>query len=158
MSELEVAIAQVFRKKGKSSMPEKDFVFAVSLDFRWFTPKEAQKLLELGLEAELLAIEAGMVKPTFDYRAVEIPKGYAPGPELLQRTPEPKGLFMKMVDEMAKAASVPAKDIISQVNMVQDRMGIDIEVAALVVARNLGIEMPDFLDSVEEDIGKRYKK
>ncbi len=158
MSELEVAIAQVFRKKGKSSMPESDFVFAISMDFRWFTPKEAQKLLDLGLESQLLTVEDGKVKPTFDYQTVEIPRGYAPGQELLERTPEPKGLFMKMVDEMAKAASMPAKDIISQVNMVQDRMGIDIEVAALVVARNLGIDMPGYLDSVEEDIGKRYKK
>ena len=40
MSELEVALAQIFRKKGKASMSEKDFVFAVSLDFRWFSPKE----------------------------------------------------------------------------------------------------------------------
>ncbi|MFO7618354.1 MAG: DUF2240 family protein [Thermoplasmata archaeon] len=158
MKDLEVAIAQVFRKKGKASMSEKDFVFAVSLDFRWLTPKEAQKLLDLGMESELLGMKDGLVKPTFDYLGLEIPKGYAPGPDILQRGAQPKGMFMKMVDEISRIADLPAKDVISQVNSAQDRMGVDMEVAALVVAKNLGADLSGYLDTVEEEMGKRYKK
>ena len=158
MTELRVAIAQVFRKKGKATMSEKDFVFAVSLDFRWFTPKEAQKLLDIALESELLTLEDGKLKPAFDHLGIEVPKGYAPGPELLQRGAAPKGMLMKMVDEISKATSLPAKEIISQVNGVQDRMGVDVEVAALIVAKGLGADISGYLDAVEEEIGKRYRE
>ena len=158
MSELEVALAQVFRRKGKSKMPEKDFVFAVSLDFRWFTPKEAQRLLELGIAADLLAVEGGMVRPNFDYKAVDIPKGYEPASELLQKPAEPKGLFLKIVEAVAAHTGTPTKDLIALVNRTQDEMGIDIEVAALVVARQYGMDVSEHLDSVEEGLGKKYRK
>ncbi|MDO9536730.1 MAG: DUF2240 family protein [Thermoplasmata archaeon] len=158
MSELQVALAQVFRKKGKSSMPENDFVFAVSLDFRWFTPKEAQKLLELGLDSELLAMKDGIVSPTFDFKATEIPKGYSPAPELILQNKQPRGLFLKIVDMISQSKNLPTKDVISQINQTQDRMSVDIEVAALVVAKNFELDVSKYLDLVEEEIGKRYKQ
>ena len=160
MGEMEIAIAQIFRKKGKSSMAEKDFVFAVSLDFRWFGPKEAQKLLELGLDSGLLELADGMVSPTFDHKAVEVPKGFRPSADLLtgQIQPKPKGLFLKIVDAVAAKTGMPAKDLISQINQTQDRMGVDVEVAALIVAKNLGVDIQEYLDPVEEEIGTRYRK
>jgi len=91
LSEIEVALAQLFWKKGKSSLTEKEFVFAASLDLRWFTPKEAQKFLDISMDSELLALDDDKVKPTFDYKSVEIPKGYAPTIELLQSSVKPKG-------------------------------------------------------------------
>jgi hypothetical protein len=158
MKELEAAIAQVFRKKGKASMSEKDFVFAVSLDLRWMTPKEAQRLLEIGLQSELLVMEGGLVKPTFDYRMLDIPRGYAPAPDILQKGAQPKGLLMKMVDVISAKTSLPAQEIISRVNSTQDRMGVDVEVAALIVAGSLGADLSGYMDTLEEEIGKRYKR
>ncbi|MBU4031533.1 MAG: DUF2240 family protein, partial [Candidatus Thermoplasmatota archaeon] len=134
-----------------------DFVFALSLDFGWFNPKDAQKLLEKGLESELLVMDDNKVKPTFDYNDIEIPRGFKPSPEMLQKKSEPKGVFMKMIDEISIAISIPAKDVISQVNSVQDRMSVDIEVAALIVAKNNGVDLSDYFDTVEEEIGKRYR-
>ena len=158
MSELEIALSQLFQKKGKGSLTEKEFVFAASLDLRWFTPKEAQKFLDIGIESELLALDGDKVKATFDYKGVNIPKGYAPNTELLQSSVKPKGVFLKIVDQISTSKDIPSKDIISLVNQTQDRMGIDVEVAALIVARRYGMNISEYLDSVEEDIGSRYKK
>jgi len=158
MSELEIAIAQIFSKKGKSSLAEKDFVFAASLDFGWFSPKEAQKLLELGLESELLLMEDGLVKPVFDYKALDIPKGFIPTAEILNNAPQPKGVFLKIVDSISKKTDLPAKDLISKINQTQDRMSVDMEVAALIVARSLDVDISEYMDTVEEEIGKKYKK
>lgn len=158
MSEMEITLAQIFRKKGKSSLAEKDFVFAVSLDFRWFGPKDAQKLLELGLDSGLLAMKDGMVSPTFDHKAIDIPKGFAPVQDLLAAPVQPKGIFLKIVDALALKTGMPAKDLISQINQTQDRMGIDVEVAALIVAKNLGVDVSEYLDPVEEELGTRYRK
>ena len=157
MSEIEVALAQLFRKKGKSSLTEKEFVFAASLDLRWFTPKEAQKFLDISIESELLALGDDKVKPTFDYKNVEIPKGYVPATELLQSAVKPKGIFLKIIDHIATEKNMPSKDIISAVNQTQDRMNISVEVAALIVARQHGIDVSQYIDQIEEDVGTRYR-
>jgi hypothetical protein len=164
MRELEMACAQVFRKKGKSRMPEKDFVFAISLDFKWLTPKEAQRLLEMCLEAGVLALEDGMVVPMFDHKGIDVPRGYKPTAELLQMkvappAPEPpKGLMMEVVEMVSRERGMETKDVISMVNRTQDGMGVDIEVAALVVARGLGLDVSGFLDRVEEGLGEKCRK
>ncbi len=158
MSEIEVALAQLFQKKGKSALTEKEFVFAASLDLRWFTPKEAQKFLDISMESELLALDDDKVKPTFDYKSVEIPKGYAPTTELLQSAVKPKGIFLKIIDQISTEKNMPSKDVISAVNQTQDRMNIAVEVAALIVARQYGIDVSEYIDQIEEDIGTRYKK
>ena len=158
MSEIEVALAQLFRKKGKSSLTEKEFVFAASLDLRWFTPKEAQKFLDISMDSELLALDGEKVKPTFDYKNVEIPKGYSPAVELLQSSVKTKGVFLKIIDLIATEKGMPSKDVISAVNQTQDRMNIAVEVAALIVARQYGIDISEYIDQIEEDVGARYKK
>jgi len=157
-SELEVALAQVFRKKGKSSLAEKEFVFAASLDLRWFTPKEAQKFLEIGLESELLAMDGNKVKPTFDYKTADAPPGYKPTTDLLKSSAQPKGLFLKLVDVISTDKDIPKKTVISEVNDIQDRMNIETEVAVLVVARSHDVDIKEYLDEVEEGVAARYKK
>ena len=158
ISEIEVALAQLFQKKGKSSLTEKEFVFAASLDLRWFTPKDAQKFLDISMDSELLALDGDKVKTTFDYKSVEIPKGYAPAVELLQSSVKPKGVFLKIIDQISTEKDIPSKDVISLVNQTQDRMNIAVEVAALIVARQYGIDVSEYIDQVEEDIGIRFRK
>jgi len=161
VTELEIALAQVFRRKGKMKMAEKDFVFAASLDFRWFSPKEAQVLMEMGLEAKLLTVDGGMLTPTFDFKALDIPKGYAPTADLLKQPvqpAEPKGDFMTMVDLISREKGMESKDVISIINRTQDSMGIEIEVAALIVARDMGLDISGMLDKVEENLGNRCRK
>ena len=157
-SEIEVALAQIFRKKGKDSLTEKEFVFAASLDLRWFSPKDAQKFLDIGLESELLTQESGRIKPTFEYQSVVAPTGYAPSPDLLKKSIKPKGLFLKLIDRISTEKDIPKKEAISLVNETQDRMNVDTEVAALIVAKSKGIDVTEYLDEVEEGVAARYKQ
>jgi hypothetical protein len=156
-SELEVALAQVFNKKGKTELAEKDFVFTASFDLRWFTPKEAQRFLDLSIESELLVLEDGKVKPTFDHKTVKAPSGYKPSPDLLKSPVQPKGIFLKLVDQISAEKDIPRKTVISEVNSIQDRMGVDTEVAVLIVARSHGLNTEQYLDEVEEGVAARYK-
>jgi hypothetical protein len=156
-SALEVALAQLFRKKGKSSLTEKELVFAASLDLRWFTPKEAQKLIDLGLESELLQRDRDKIKPGFDHKAIDVPVGYKPGKDALKSPVTEKSLFMKIVEHVAASLDLEKKEVISQVNAVQEKMHLEPEVAALMVARELDVDVQGFLDAVEEEVGRRYR-
>jgi hypothetical protein len=156
-SEIELALAQVFRKKGKSTLTEKEFVFAASLDLRWFSPKDAQKFLDIGLDSELLSQAGGKIRPTFDYQSMDAPSGYSPSQNLLKASIQPKGIFLKLIDRISTEMDKPKKEAISLVNKTQDKMNVDVEVAALIVARSMGIDISPFLDEIEEGVATHYK-
>ena len=155
MSELEMTLASLFKKKGKSEMPEKEFVFAASMDFRWFVPKEAQKLLDVALGAGLLKSKNGRVFPSFDYKSVKVPSGFKPSQEILKTAPAPKGRFLEIVDMISTERDMSRKEVIALVNSTQDRMNVEAEVAALIVARRLEIDISELIDEVESEIAAR---
>jgi hypothetical protein len=157
-SELEVALTQLFKKKGKASLTGKEFVFAASLDFRWFSPKDAQRFMELSIESEFLKRDGDRVIPAFDFQSIEVIPGYKPSVEILRTTAQPKGIFIGLVDEVSGSQGMPRKDVISLVNATQDAMGVEPEVAALIVALDHGVDISKYLDKVEEEVATRFKK
>ena len=152
MNELENALAVLYKRKGKSHMTEKEIVFAASMDFRWYTPKEAQKFLETAMDSGLLAETEDGIAPTFDYKGADIPKGFKPSGEILKTPAAPKGLFLQIVDDISKAKDMPRQEIIARVNNKQERMGIEAEVAALIIMNELELDTSEFLEKVESEI------
>ena len=67
MGELETCLAVLYKRKGKNVLTEAEFQFAVSLDFRWFTPQEAQRLMDLAIKRGLLVRNDMYLSPSFDY-------------------------------------------------------------------------------------------
>ena len=155
MGDLETCLALLFKRKGKNILSEKEFVFSASMDFRWFSPKEAQALLEMGIKRGLLERTDGMVKPAFDYKTIEIPVNYRPCKDLLKEVEPDVSLFSLILDEMAKASGQKKRDLVAKVNRVQDRLGVDIEVAALSLAKEMGIDVAPYLERAKMEIMAR---
>jgi hypothetical protein len=152
MEDLRRTIALLFRRKGRERMSEREFVLSASMDLRWFPPKEAQQLLDLGVKKGLVTVEEGGVEPAFDLQAVEIPLSFVPTPEVLK---DPGDLFDRILDEITRALSRPKKDLAARVNSIQRRMGIYIEVAALLTGRELAVDLSSFYSDVEALIRER---
>ena len=150
MNELKQTVAMIFSRKGRSSMTERDFILTASMDFRWFPPKDAQKLLEVALEAELVTRKDGDVIANFDPKSVEIPLDFSPGPEVLRRRPQETDLFTQILGKIAANSEVDEKRLISKINSVQSSMDVTIEVAALIVGRELDVDLSSFHDAVKE--------
>jgi len=142
MSDLQKSIAVLFRRKGKEILTEREFVFSASMDLRWFSPKEAQKLLDAGLSGGYLQRKNGNVFPTFDCAIVEVPLDYKPSRDVLDQLPARQAdLFSEIVDRIVKAKSVSKREVVSRVNKKQELMGIDVEPAALLVASDYGVSV-----------------
>lgn len=152
MGDLETCLALLFKRKGKQILSEKEFVFSASMDFRWFSPKEAQALLEMGLKRGLLERTEGMVKPAFDYKTIEIPVNYRPCKDILKEVEPDVSLFAQILDAMAASTGQKKRDLVARVNRAQDRLGVDIEVAALAVAKDLGVDISPFLEKVRLEV------
>jgi hypothetical protein len=141
MTELEKSVAVLFRRKGKELLTEREFVFSASMDLRWFSPKDAQKLLDAALTGGYLKKKDGSLLPTFDCDKVEVPLDYRPTKSIFEvkKPSRSTDLFSEIVESIVKTRSVPKREVVSKVNRKQEVLGIDVEPAALLVACDYGM-------------------
>lgn len=154
MTDLQRSIALLFRRKGKDFLTEKEFVFSASMDLRWFSPKDAQRLLDLGITGGYLQKKNGNIVPTFDTTLIEVPLDYKPGKEIFEHMPKKdQDFFSEIVEKIVKTKSVPKREVVSRVNRKQELLGIDVEPAALLVASDYGISVENsFIERATSEI------
>lgn len=151
MESLKRTIALLFRRKGKERLTEREFVFSASMDLGWFPPKDAQRLLDVGLKQGLLAREEGGVRPQFDVASTDIPLDFAPTEAVL----EEQDLFQRLVDVVASVSGRPRKEVVARTNAIQGRMGIYAEVAVLLTGAAWDVDLTSFRLEVEEQVQQR---
>ncbi|HEY7587192.1 MAG TPA: DUF2240 family protein [Thermoplasmata archaeon] len=154
MDDLRNAIALLFKRKGREELTEREFVLSASMDLRWFPPKDAQRLLQLGLETKLLESQGGTIRPSFDVSSVDVPRDFAPTAKTLV-APMPSGedLFGQIVNAIATRTKSDRRSVVATVNAIQERLGVEIEVAALVAAKRAGLDVGTFLGPVKSRLG-----
>ena len=154
MDDLRNAIALLFKRKGQNELSEREFVLSASMDLRWFPPRDAQRLLQIGLEAKLLESQEGTIRPAFDVTAVDVPMDYMPTSAILDTpTPVSEDIFLRLVDAISSKTTTDRRAAIALVNAVQERLDLEVEAAALVVARQAGVDIALFLPSVKARLG-----
>ena len=143
---LERVVAHVFRKKGKvTSISE--FVFALSLDLKWFSPDQAELVLANSEKNGLVRIVGDMVEPLFDINSVEIPIDFRPDQSILEETFEERTVIDRVIEQLSGVKS--KKEVIRMINEEQERLGIvETDAVALLVARMYGIDVSGMIDEV----------
>jgi hypothetical protein len=151
--ELKRCLTYIYRCKGKEMLGEHEFVYAASMDLHLLPPKEAQKLLEIVIHEGLLKLEQGMLVPTFELGS-EVPTGYTPPEDMIKShtKQEKKELFSEIAGKIIASAKVTKKEAVSKINKSREVLGVDIEVAALVVARSYGVDISEEIPLVERHI------
>jgi hypothetical protein len=137
-------------------MSEREFVFSASMDLRWFPPKDSQKLLDIAVARSAVSIVDGQITPNFDVASVDIPLDFTPTSAVLELPPK-EDLFSKILDHLLAHLDLERKDVISRINAIQERMGVEIEVATLLAGEEWGLDMSSFLGEVEKEILERMK-
>jgi hypothetical protein len=156
MDELRYAIALLLKRKGLGELSEREFVLSASMDLRWFPPRDAQRLLQLGLETKLLESHGGNIRPSFDVAAVEVPRDFVPTAKTLEvATPAAEDIFVRLVDAIAAGTKSDRRSVIAMVNAIQEKLDLDVEVAALVAARQAGLDITAYLPAVKAHLDVR---
>ena len=154
MDEVRYAIALLFKRKGRDELTEREFVLSASMDLRWFPPRDAQRLLQLGLETKLLESHGGNIRPAFPVDSVEVPRDFVPTAKTLEvATPASEDVFVGLVDAIVARTKSDRRAVIASINGVQERMDVDVEVAALVAARKAGVDVAAYLGAVKAHLG-----
>ncbi len=149
MDELRNAVALLFRRKGSNEMSEREFVLSASMDLRWFPPRDAQKLLQLAIDQDILRAEAGVLRPAFDVASADVPRDFVATSKILDAaSPPTEQVFLRLVDAFAAATQTDRRSAIATINAIQERMDADVEVAALVAAYRAGVDIRPYLPSI----------
>ena len=151
------ALAYLFQRKGKDVLSEKELILSASMDLGWFSPDEAKKLIDVCLELRLLSRTENGIKPNFDHKALSIPIDFTPSKNILQlESQEPLLLFIvRTIDEKTESGRT---DIMAEINKKQNTLDVEIEVAAILVAKKYGVDISGFLREADAEIFKRAEK
>ena len=161
MDELKRTIAFIFNNQGQEALTRKELELEMSITQRWFSGSEAAGLIEIAIREGLLTQGEDGVAPSFDTKGVEIPFDYRPPPRVLGLLLV-KDPFMSIVDRMVESTSLDKRAIMARVNKLQNKLNVTIEVAALLVAKELGVDATEMYPLIQERIfelaGKEMEK
>ncbi|MCD4702991.1 MAG: DUF2240 family protein [Methanosarcinaceae archaeon] len=150
MSDLIYVVATPFKNNATSSLPIKDFEFALSFDLKWMSPDQACRVRDMAIRAALLKIEDGKLTLTTDPDSISIPSGFKPSADMFRE----KVLIDHLVDVISASTGMGAKGVASAINDRQSQLSdlVGVEVAALLVAREMGCDIDDIYGQVYEDV------
>jgi len=135
-------VAYVFRKKG-GVISISEFVFALSLDLKWFSPDQAESVLANAEREGLVQVTGDMVEPSqsFNIHAVEIPIDFKPDKSVFLE----KTILDRTIDRLSGV--MEKQELLRLINEKQESLGIvEPDAVALLVARIHGIEVTDLID------------
>ena len=163
--ELRLCTAAFFRSRGKTVVTENEFLMGVSMNMRWMPYSDAEKLLSLILKSGLAEKEGEYIRPKFDVGTVDVPVGYRPNTSILsiqvteaEPIPAPAPVsadpFQTLLAEVSKMG-VDRKELLSKCRTVQKKMDIDIEAAALLVLREMGVNVSGYVEKMYRVVSER---
>jgi hypothetical protein len=144
MSELTYTVSMPFKRKGKEQLKDMEFVMALSMDLKWFTPEQAKSVLSEAQRLGLLKRDGELVRPSFDISKIEIPSGFKPETVAIEK----KTVFEKVIERIITSTGIEKRKVVSMINKKQEELSkqVVIEVSAILVAIENAVLVDDLID------------
>ena len=162
------------RNKGKNVFTENDILMGLSMDLRWMTYSEAKAVLAAMLAGGLFEKSGDMYRASFSNNGIDVPVAYKPSRPLIEKVmaskaqpaPAPRKEeddvpahtdkvpedMMPTQMKIAVESGIERRDFMMQSNSLSRKLGIFIEVAALYVLRDKGVDVDELADRVYESV------
>ncbi len=172
---LSLCASAFVRNKGKNVFTDNDILMGLSMDLRWMTYSEAKVFLSAMVSSGLFEKSGDMYRASFSNNGIDVPVAYKPSRALIdsvmaaKNTPAPKAeeprkqdvpdgeknVPQDMMPQLMKIAvdnGIERREFMMQSNAIQRKLGIFIEVAALYVLREHGVDISELADQVYESV------
>jgi hypothetical protein len=151
----------VSKKLDKTELTESDFKKSLAYDRQWLSPDHVKKFLDICLEIRLLQKENDNYVPTFSLKDIQVTLDTKISDvdidEYKAPTPQ-KDLFIEILEFIEQKASMQRNEIVKNVNKIKGKMKfVNIEVAALIYAKELNLDISQFIDPVKNKIFESTK-
>ena len=147
---LKKTIASAFKFKGMGEMELSELIYTLSFDLKFFSHETSKKVVEHAERRGILRVEGDRVKPNFDLSEIEVEEDFKPD---IQRILS-EGVFDEIVREICDKTGREYPEVIKAVNRKQIELGniLDVEVVALIVAAEEGVDIGKYVEKVENEI------
>ncbi len=133
---LRTVVAVPFQAKGRTRLPESEFVVALSLDRDWFSPDQAAHISDRGVGQGLLRREDDELVAEFSPETVSIPPDFSPSENLLAESSP----FEEVVDRLVEAGQ-DKQSLVANINQLQADLALTLDAAAVLYAYQNGYEV-----------------
>ncbi len=102
----------------------------------------------------MVTLKDDKVKSNFDFETIQIPMGFEPPKDLLEKEVK-KDIVPILLGEISEKTDLDRQKIMAKVNKKQDELNINIKTALLLVAHEKGIVIKnknDYIRKIEEEI------
>ncbi len=142
MTDLLYTVSVPFKRKGKDSLKETEFVLALSIDLNWFSPDQAKNVVREAERAGLIKREGDIIRPSFDLSSVDPPQGFKPG------VFEEPSLFDRIIERITIETGMDKRKVIAQINKKHDELSklVEIEVSAILVALEHSVALDNLIE------------
>lgn len=140
-------VAAAFRERGTDRLAESEFVVAVSLDRGWFSPDQAERLLDVAGGEGLVRYDGNEVVPTFALDEVHVPDGFEPEDSVLRE----RSAFERVLETLTGAGH-DKQEAVASINRLQGALDVTVEAAAVVYARSEGVDVDDAAARARQEI------
>ena len=154
-SEAGIIIAFLFKRSGKTELKESDIYLPLSIELGWFSSQQAHDFVKRALKQKLLIKKGGLITPNFDVEKINIPVGFypsgtsfEPGDRIVTEEKQEDILDM-IVRFIVEKTGQDERSIIAKIREIESEKSVLPEVAALVVAKEYGVDAEDFFERVE---------
>lgn len=147
--DLKKVVSTPFKRKGKDEIGKRAFVFTLALDLNWFSLDEARKILEIAKKKGFLDEKNEKIFPTFEVSDADVSLSFKPNSEFIDKIKEEgENILSLVIKRIQEEEDETRKEIVSEANEIQSEMEklIDVEVAALLLAKEKGIEVSDLVN------------
>ena len=155
-SEFKIVISFIFKRSGKEKLTLSEVYLPLSMDLKWFSPQEAKEFVNFALKQKILNKKNDFIFPNFNYKDINIPIGYKPKKEILQKelnsTYEKKDILNLIVRRISEKTDLEEEKIFENINEIERTKNITKEVASLFLGFEYDVTLNDFLDIVESII------
>jgi hypothetical protein len=154
-SEEETVISFVFKRSGKDVIPISHFYLTLSMDLKWFSPRESKEFLENAINRNLMVKKGEMISPSFEFKKTIIPLGFRPSVYCLNiGNKKNQGAYENIVGFIKEKTGKSTEQITDEIKIIVERENINLDVAALLFAKSLNIKIDEFFDEIEVNVFK----
>jgi len=156
-SEIKIIISFLFKRSGKEELTASDLYLPLSMDLKWFSPKEAKDFVNSALLQNFLIKKGDRIKPNFDCKKIAVPVGFYPSKQIFEEetdmvNEERQDVVKLIIGQIVEKTEQDEQGVFEEIKEVSNEKNISLEVAALLVSREYDIVISIFLDQVEDKI------
>jgi hypothetical protein len=156
-SEIKIIISFLFKRSGKEELTASELYLPLSMDLKWFSPKEAKDFVNSALLQNFLIKKGDQIKPNFDYKKIAVPVGFYPSKQTFKEEKdkvkeENQDVVKLIIGQIIEKTEQNEQSVFEEIKKAANKRTISLEVAALLVSKKYDIVVSAFFDQVEDKI------